>query len=271
MGTAASLARPSSLDPVSIETEFYNWQRHSATPDPAYSTLSPNLAAIGDELGKRWGMTDLGGYGWRPIRGGTLPSSHGFGAATDRRYFELGRARLVSEVLPFLILNSGELELQAIHDYFGSRIWHAGRTANPADALKWWNEQPRNPANGMGQSWAVYLHLETTLAGWHDNTPIPNRLSSSGEPIPSPVPVPIPAPGGPFVHATIRRGDVNADVFAAQVIVRHRAGQTQVIADGQFGGATEQAIRNVQAFCGLTVDGLVGPKTWAILDQLANS
>jgi hypothetical protein len=256
---------------TTIETEHYNWQRHQPAPDPRYARLSPNLDAIGDELAKRWGMTDLGGYGWRPIRGGTAPSSHGFGAATDRRYFELGRARALSEVLPWLIRNSRALHLQAIHDYFGCRIWRAGRTANLEEAeTKWWAPQPPNRTTGMGQSWAVYFHLETTRSGWPDGTPIPNRLVD-GEPIPQPEPQPIPTPGGPFVHATIKRGDVNADVFAAQVIVRHRAGQTQVVADGQFGQQTENAIRNVQAFTGQTVDGIVGPKTWAVLDFLANS
>jgi len=249
-----------------IETDFHNWQRHRPAPDPKFASLSPNLAAIGDELSKRWGMTNLGGYQWRTIRDGHDPSSHGYGSATDRRYAEAGRVVAVSEILPWLIENSRELHVQAIHDYFGSKIWHSNR-----NGLAGWQQQNANPRNGMGQSWAIYFHIETTLAGWSDNTPIPNRLDDDMNPIPLPVPVPIPAPGGPFVHATIRRGDVNADVFAAQVIVRHRAGQTQVIADGQFGGATDQAIRNVQAFCGLTVDGVVGVKTSAILDSLANS
>lgn len=252
---------------MTFATEFHNWQQHTPAPDPAFAFESPNLEALGAELGSRWGMTNLGGYGWRPIRGGTAPSSHGFGAATDRRYAELGRARAVAEVLPWLIANAEALHVQAIHDYFGSRIWHSNRGPD-SDG---WKDQPASSANGMGQSWAIYFHIETTLAGWHDNTPIANRLDVAGEPIPEPVPVQIPTPGGPFVHANIKRGDVSADVFAAQVIVRHRAGQTNVIADGQFGGATEQAIRNVQAFTGQTVDGLVGPKTWAILDSLANS
>lgn len=247
------------------ETDFHNWQRHTPAPDPAFAHLSPNLAALGDELGKRWGMEDLGGYAWRAIRGGTSPSSHGFGSANDRRYFALGRLRALTEVLPWLIDNSGEFHVQSIHDYFGCRIWHSNR---PGDG---WQAQTPNTSNGMGQSWAIYFHIETTLDGWHDATPIPNRLTAGGTPIPDPVALPIPSLGGPFVHATIRRGSVNADVFAAQVILRHRANQTDIVADGQFGAQTEQAVRNVQAFTGQYVDGVVGPKTWAILDLLANS
>ena len=247
------------------ETEFHNWQRHTPAPDPAFTKLSPNLAQLGDELAKRWGMTNLGGYFWRPIRGGDDPSSHGYGSATDRRYGEIGRARAVAEVLPWLIENSAAFHLQMIADYFGCRVWKSNR---PGDG---WKAATPSKTTGYGQTWAIYFHLETTLTGWHDSTPIPNRLTVGGTPIPSPVPVPIPAPGGPFVHATIRRGDVSADVFAAQVILRHRAGQTNVIADGQFGQQTENAVRNLQRFTGQTVDGVVGPKTWAILDSLANS
>jgi hypothetical protein len=249
-----------------IGTEFHDWQRHSPLIDPRFDEASPNLLAIGDELAKRWGMTDLGTFGKRPVRGGTLPSSHSYGAATDRRYYALGRARAVSEVLPFLIDLSAELGVQAIHDYLTARIWRAGRTANRGDAHGlWWKSQPINPATGMGQSWAVYFHIETTPTKWGDVTPIPNRLT-----VTIPPPAPIPNPGGPFMHATIRKGSISADVFAAQVILRHRAGQSQVVCDGVFSTATEQAVRNVQAFTGQTVDGIVGPKTWAVLDLLAN-
>lgn len=240
-----------------IGTEFYNWQAHQPADDPRYNRCSPNLQAIADELGKRWGMTNLGCYGERPIRAGTAPSSHSHGASIDRRYLEsIGRARALSEVIPWLIDNSAELHVSSIHDYIGARIWHAGRG---------WKAQSPNRATGMGQSWAGYFHIETTLTGWGDVTPIPNRLLVVDVP-----PVPIPTPGGPFMHATIKRGDVGPDVFAAQVILRRLASQFAVVCDGQFGTITEQAVSNVQTFTGQTVTGVVDPATWAVLDQLAN-
>ena len=268
MGDPDRLGPRTTLEGVTVETEFYNWQHHTPAPDTRYAKTSPNLEALGDELAKRFQFTGSGGYVLRPVRGGTEWSSHAFGSATDRFYALAARAFVLSTVFPWLILNSAEFHLQAIHDYYGSRIWRAGRTGNTGDALgAWWKAQPSNPSNGMGQSWAHYLHLETTRTGWGDSLPIPNRIGGT----PPPKPVPIPTPGGPFVHATIRRGDVNADVFSAQVILRHRAGQVGVVCDGQFGAQTETAVRNVQAFTGSTVDGVVGPQTWGVLDFLANS
>ena len=248
------------MELVTRAYDFHNWQRHTPAPDPAFGSCSPNLLALGEELGKRFGMTNLGCYMWRPIRGGTAPSSHGFGAATDRRYAETGRARVLSEVLPWLIENSAELHLQMIGDYFGSRIWKSTRTGDG------WAPATPSTTTGFGQTWAIYLHLETTLAGWADATPIPNRPGIS-----TPTPTPIPTPGGLFVHKHIWRGSINADVYAAQVLLRHRAGQTTIVADGNFGAQTEVAVKNLQAFTGLVVDGIVGPKTWAIFDLLANS
>ena len=37
--------------------------------------------------------------------------------------------------------------------------------------------------------------------------------------------------------------------------------------DGDFGPATEKAVRQFQQDWGLTVDGVIGQKTWAMLDS----
>lgn len=253
---------------MSINTQFHNWQQHLPPDDPRFNRCSPNLSLLGTYLGKRFGMTDLGCYGERDVRGGELPSSHSHGAAIDRRYGDGKRVLALTQIIPFLINWSKELHVQAIHDYFGCRIWRAGRTPNTSDAHSdWWRPQTPNPATGMGQAWALYLHIETDLNGWSDRSAIAVRLGN----IPDPDPVPIPGPGGSFVHQTVKQGDTNADVYALQVILRYRAGQTDIVADGVFGAQTDFGVRNLQRFCGIGVDGIVGPVTWGVLDGLANS
>ena len=72
------------------------------------------------------------------------------------------------------------------------------------------------------------------------------------------------------MHATIRKGDVNADVYGAQSVLRFKASQP-ISVDGVFDADTDTAMRNLQRIAGLTVDGICGPKTWAELDKLANT
>jgi peptidoglycan hydrolase-like protein with peptidoglycan-binding domain len=38
--------------------------------------------------------------------------------------------------------------------------------------------------------------------------------------------------------------------------------------DGIFGAKTDAAVRNFQTKCGLTPDGIVGPKTWEAIDKM---
>jgi peptidoglycan hydrolase-like protein with peptidoglycan-binding domain len=40
--------------------------------------------------------------------------------------------------------------------------------------------------------------------------------------------------------------------------------------DGRFSPKTEAAVRDLQKRAGLVVDGVVGPKTWAVVDALEN-
>ena len=40
--------------------------------------------------------------------------------------------------------------------------------------------------------------------------------------------------------------------------------------DGRFGAKTEQAVKQLQQQASLSVDGVVGPKTWTIVDALEN-
>ena len=68
--------------------------------------------------------------------------------------------------------------------------------------------------------------------------------------------------------ATIQEGSTGADVRWAQYLLVRRlilSDQTQI--DGIFGPKTKTAVVEFQQSAGLTQDGIVGPLTWAKLEQ----
>jgi len=132
---------------------FYNWQHGTRVDEARFRKASPNLGVLKGEVMKRWGGTSLGLLSKRTIRGGSDLSSHFFGAAWDWRY--PSRAKGL-EVIKFIVANSEELGVQAIHDYVGSTIWRAGRG---------WKKQSAD-SSGMGQKWATWIHVETTKSDW---------------------------------------------------------------------------------------------------------
>lgn len=65
-------------------------------------------------------------------------------------------------------------------------------------------------------------------------------------------------------HPTLRRGDSGEAVVYLQTLLCD-AGDT-IPVDGKFGQKTEASVRAFQQVEGLTVDGVVGAKTWAALE-----
>jgi peptidoglycan hydrolase-like protein with peptidoglycan-binding domain len=81
---------------------------------------------------------------------------------------------------------------------------------------------------------------------------------------PPPVLIPSAEEAGPGTgpgRRTLRRGAQGQGVLQLQVKLGVRA-------DGAFGGKTEAAVRALQRVHSLVPDGIVGPKTWALLDTL---
>jgi len=142
---------------------YYNWQQATKADAVRYRKASPNLVQLKDHLTKVWGGSNLGIYNKRTIRDGDALSSHSYGAALDWRC-ESRRPALAG--MSFMIKNHEKLGVQMIIDYVGCRIWIAGRGWKPATP---------NPKNGMGTTWAKWVHVETTKKDWGNNTPIPNR------------------------------------------------------------------------------------------------
>lgn len=85
---------------------------------------------------------------------------------------------------------------------------------------------------------------------------------ATGGAAPAPQP-PQPAPPAVATGPLLKRGAKGADVRRLQERLKAHGAQLEV--DGDFGPATERAVRAFQQARGLGVDGKVGPKTWAAL------
>lgn len=63
---------------------------------------------------------------------------------------------------------------------------------------------------------------------------------------------------------TLRPANAGAGVFILQDALIRCYGQ-RIAQDGHYGAATRDAVKNVQRFHGLTVDGVYGPKTRSVM------
>ena len=71
----------------------------------------------------------------------------------------------------------------------------------------------------------------------------------------------------PDAHPTLRKGDKGEDVKKLQTLLAGRGydlGKWGI--DGDFGSATEKAVKAFQKDAGLTADGIAGPKTFEALE-----
>ena len=68
-----------------------------------------------------------------------------------------------------------------------------------------------------------------------------------------------------FPTATLRRGDRDNDVRILQRALRQVGYDLEI--DGIFGRITQECVKSFQGSHGLTRDGVVGPLTWAALEE----
>jgi hypothetical protein len=166
---------------MAVIDKFYDWQASGLDPFASkWNTCSPNLTQIRSYLIRVWGGANLGCHVDRTIVGGSTYSSHAYGAAFDwgwdiQNHKGPGRHVLDDKVLPFLIGQSKELGVQAIHDYQQCRIWRPmGHSGRPVDG-DGWKTQPVGAQ--MGQDSSRWIHVETHIDHWADNQTVEERLS----------------------------------------------------------------------------------------------
>lgn len=262
---------------MTVMDKFFNWQDSGLDfNDPRFEKCQPACRTLEDFMMYVWGGQLLGCHGDRDIIGGSKPSTHAYGAAPDWRYENpgIGRQRMLDEVIPFLIDNSAELGIQAIHDYAGSRIWRPPGTSGRGPTGTGWLKQ--KAGSQMGQSWALWLHIEIHIDDIDDGRPVVDKLGlTPGEPHEPPAwePPPVieppvtepPATGGTYMQwlNTIKAGASGTAVTILQGLLKSCGYSIQI--DGAFGRQTDDAVRWYQGVHGLTIDGVVGPQTWHTL------
>jgi len=148
-------------------------------------------------------------------------------------------------------------------------MWIAGENNAFTDEEKvGFSECVRYVANAVGAPDAAIGHRQwrsTACPGdarynWiHQGMPVPNSPTS---PTPTPNPVVDNQP-------TLQLGSRGDAVRQVQMIIRDHAGG-DIAVDGIFGPHTKKRVSDLQAFFGLVADGVVGSKTWAILNYISS-
>jgi hypothetical protein len=246
-----------------------------AYPAPPAGRCRGRIDLLDDYLVDFFGGQRLGCYGDRPITGGSSPSLHRDGRAADVGWLHDHTDRARQDAFAFLVANASALGLQMVLNYrrtlgtgqiSGGRSWRLPRYSGET-----------SPVSSSFSKVGHWLHIETHPTVADDQTPIAQLLTGAlpapRPPAPPIVPAPplVPPSGGSTVTVTvptIRRGAKGGWVKKCQAILAANMGQN-IAADGDFGSQTDGAVRNVQTFFGLTVDGIVGPQTWTVLFSVA--
>lgn len=160
---------------VGSTTPYYHWSSRTDQLAPAYEACSPNLIKVQAYIQARWGGQSLGCHGNRYVKGqgnSAVWSTHAWGAALDFTA-NGGWATNFGPLADFLISNSEELGINALHDY--RRVAHSdgtfrGRIWKPIIGWK--------PSN-IGDS-GTWIHIEVRPDKDTDGRPVEERLGGGG-------------------------------------------------------------------------------------------
>ena len=70
---------------------------------------------------------------------------------------------------------------------------------------------------------------------------------------------------------TVSLGSTGEDVKDLQVVLNATVADNSLVVDGVFGNLTKEAVMAFQKQYGLTIDGIVGDETWAVIDTIVRA
>jgi murein L,D-transpeptidase YcbB/YkuD len=242
---------------------------YTGTTDGAARGKRPGLEAFVAAIQERSGgqLWNNGTYGIRSKRGKSSLSVHATARAADisrRKYGKhSGTSRQnLEKVCDWLVEHAEDIGLEYLADYEygnGGRGWRCDRD-------DWQIYRPGIIAGGGSGDW-IHVEISPEKA---DSTDWIDAVMASF-PLTSSAPAPAPADDSSYPGSSTKRGS-RATARIRQIqekLVEHGARNSRntgpLVVDGDFGAATDAAVKAFQDARGLTVDGIVGPQTWAAL------
>lgn len=258
-------ARPRKAVPGAIRSEGVT--AHYGGPSPWPSSASrASAAAFRDSTDharcasilRAWQSYHMDGRGWNDLayNSAVCPHGHryegrGVGVRSGANGTNDGNAR--SEAVVYIAGGSDPLTVEAKLAFLDEAV------RMEAPSLRWDHSdwKPTACAGDPIREW------ERT--GWAR----PGDVAAPAPPAPPTIPPPV--SGGRYIVNVslplLRRGSKGQHVGGLQGILVGKSG-AKIAVDGDFGPATETAVRNWQRFFGLAVDGIVGPATWKSLLEI---
>lgn len=226
------------------------------------------LAFGGLAIGVLWGLMPL-------IFGGNAQACAAVPANTGRETFQInaptsGKYAVWSRVnTPSASANSYYLQVDSA---CAIRIGHR---AIPVNSYTWVNYHDANPKSKTIVSLSSGKHTIRAIGaetGFRldrvlfttDLKCVPKGLGENCASLNNPKP-----PANPYAcpkHPVVQLGSQGDCVKRAQWFVNHKH-KAGLQIDGDFGPATEKAVKRYQSVRNLTVDGVIGPQTWKSLEE----
>lgn len=242
---------------MATDRPYTGWDRNARAKRPGMEEL---IRLIFDEF-QLW---NNGSWVVRPMRGKSKPSVHGTGRAVDvsfrgGRYKGTGNYEDAKRMMDWLSTPevADELGIEQILDYWPQphgRGWRCNRQTNGNGG---WRVYTSHAFSGSpGGDW-VHVEISNKLAD--DAAGMREAFQRAlGRPVAA-----RPAPSAatpPRKSPWLQNGSQGEQVAEAQRILG-------IEADGRFGPITEATVRAFQAEWDLHVDGIIGPGTWARMQE----